>query len=262
MPIKSRLLTLFGRKRSETPTGRASAIRYLERALLALVGIYCVLQIYPQVLFAHSFDHDGITVYSRTALPPEAADRTTEITELLKRSELYISELDDRIFICNDPWLFRLFSPIHARSFAVSVPLTNNVFVASADLVTDTARSRRPEFSQRSFSGLVAHEITHRLIRDRVGLLRSLTLETWLKEGYCDYIAGEGSFPEPRGLQLLAEGRSVPSRSFQYFLWRQMVEHLVERRRLAFGDLVEMGGEADRVEAEMRAALRSPPGAR
>ena len=185
------------------------------------------------------------------------ADRTAEVVDLLKHSELSASVLHDRIFICNDPWLFRLFSPIHGRSFAVSVPLTNNVFVADADLASNTARSRRSEFNQRSFSSLVAHEITHRLIRGRVGLFRSLTLETWLREGYCDYIAGESSFPEPEGLGLLAAGRSVPSRSFQYFLWRQMVGHLVERRGLAFDELVAMGGQAERVEAETRAALRS-----
>lgn len=262
MQIMSRLRAFSRRRRSETRTRRLSAVLFVERALLAVAVIYVALQVYPQVLFAHSFSQEGITIYSRAALPEEVADRAVEIAGLLRRSELSVSGFDDRVFICNHPGLFRLFSPIHGRSFAVSVPLTDNVFVADADLAANTAKSRRAEFNQRSFSSVVAHEIAHRLIRDRVGVFRSLTLETWIREGYSDYIAGESSFPEPTGLEILAAGRSEPSKSFQYFLWRQMVAHLVERRGLAFDELVAMGGEADRVEAETRAALRDQPGNR
>lgn len=238
--------------------GRASsAVRYVERALLLVLVAYAAVHVYPQALFAHSFSRDGLTIYSRTALPASVADRTTEIVGLLNRSELAVSEQRHRVFICNDPWLFRLFSPLHSRSFAVSVPLTNHVFVADVDLASNTASTRHPRFNRRSFSGVVAHEITHRLIRARVGLARWLGLESWIVEGYSDYIAGESSFPESDGLALLAEGRSDPSKSFQYFLWRQMVEYLVQARGLAFDDLVAMGPEAHRVEMDTRAALKA-----
>ena len=249
-------MMLNRRKQSRPARSEArSLVRYSERALLAMGVVYIALHVYPQVLFAHSFSQDGITVYSRAPLSPSVADRTTEIAGLLSRSELAVPGQHHSVFVCNHPWLFRLFSPVHGRSFAVSVPLTNHVFVADADLASNTARSGRPRFNQRSFSGVVAHEITHRLIRARVGLARGLRLESWVEEGYPDYVAGEGSFPEREGLALLAEGGSDPSRSFQYFLWRQMVEHLIDDRGLAFDDLVAMAHEADRVETETRAAL-------
>ncbi len=107
----------------------------------------------------------------------------------------------ERIFVCNRPWLFRLLSPISAGAFAYSLPVTDNVFVANADLVHNVARSAAPDFNTRSFSAVAAHEITHGLIRHRVGLLHSLP--TWVVEGYCDYVARESSFPEAEGLRLL-----------------------------------------------------------
>ena len=80
-------------------------------------------------------------------------------------------------------------------------------------------------------------------------------IEDWVKEGYSAYIADESSFPEIEGLELLISGGSEPSKSFQYSLWRMMAEHLVEHRGLTFEELVGMGGDADRVEAETIAEL-------
>ena len=47
----------------------------------------------------------------------------------------------------------------------------------------------------RSLSGVIAHEITHLLIRKKFGYWRNLTMPTWKKEGYAEYVAGGSTLP-------------------------------------------------------------------
>ena len=65
-------------------------------------------------------------------------------------------------------------------------------------------------------SVVMAHEISHGLIRHRLGLLRGIRLPDWVDEGYCDYLVHESSFPEAEGLRLMASGQSHPSSAFRY----------------------------------------------
>lgn len=221
-----------------------------------LVLLFVGLHTFPQVVFPYSHSVQGVTIYARSPLPSEATKRIAEIRKLVERSELAVAGRTERIFVCNQPWLFRLFSPTSANAFAYSLPVTDNVFIANADLVHNVVRSAAPDFNTRSFSAVAAHEITHGLIRRRVGLLHSPP--TWVVEGYCDYIARESSFPEAKGLHLLAAGKQDPSGSFCYFIFRQMVNHLIEDRHFSFQQIVERADKAASVEAETVKAIKAP----
>jgi hypothetical protein len=144
---------------------------------------------------------------------------------------------------------------MRAGAFAYSLPVTDNVFVANADLVHNVAHSAASDFNTRSFSGVAAHEITHGLLRHRVGLFRSLP--TWVVEGYCDYVAHESSFPEAKGLHLLATGQLDPSGSFQYFVYHQMVRYLIEVRHFSFQQIVDRADDAAVVEKETVKAIKA-----
>ncbi len=223
--------------------------------LAVLFLLYGGFYTFPQVLFPYSYSMQGVTIYAPSPLPSETSNRIAEVVKLLQRTELAVAGRTERIFICNQPWLFRLFSPASAGAFAYSLPATDNVFFANADLVRNVARSAAPDFNTRSFSAVAAHEITHGLIRHRVGLLHSPP--TWVVEGYCDYVARESSFPEAEGLRLLATGKQHPSGSFRYFVFRQMVNHLIEDRHFSFQQIVESADEAASVEKETIKAIKA-----
>src|SRR5688500_11624882 len=95
--------------RSKPKTRLGKFLRRMERALIALLLLYAGLHIFPQMLFAHSVSAQGITVYSRDPLPPETTARIAEIAALVARSELAVPGRQEKIFVCNSPWLFRLF---------------------------------------------------------------------------------------------------------------------------------------------------------
>jgi hypothetical protein len=253
--IITRSFRCLGFNQSRPSTRLVKWFRRIGQTLSVLVLLYVSLYAFPQILFPHSYSAQGVTVYARFPLPFETSLRIAEIVKLIERSELAVAERSERIFICNRPWLFRLLSPMSSGAFAYSLPVTDNVFVANADLVRNVARSAASDFNVRSFSAVAAHEITHGLIRHRIGLL--VNLPTWITEGYCDYIARESSFPEAAGLRLLTAGQQDPSGSFRYFVFRQMVGYLIEDRHFSFQQIVERADKAASVEAATVKAIKA-----
>lgn len=226
-----------------SPKSRSRRIlRIVAWSALSLAPAYAVLHAFPQVLFAHSISERGITLYSVRPIPAGAAEQLAKARNLIDRCELSVPGRRERIFLCGSPRLFRLFAPLSGGSFAVSMPLTDHIFVAAADLGADVAYSRARVYNSRSFSGLVAHEVCHGLVRRRVGLWRASRLSTWIAEGYCDYVAGGGSFPEEEGRRLLAAGVTHPAPAFRYFLYRRDVARLLEEEGLTFDDLTRLVG--------------------
>jgi hypothetical protein len=69
----------------------------------------------------------GVTIYARSPFPSETSEHIAEIVKLIDRSELAVAGRTERIFVCNQPGLFRLLSPTSAGAFAYSLPVTDNV---------------------------------------------------------------------------------------------------------------------------------------
>lgn len=245
----------LGGRQPQTRLGRY--VRRSNQFLTLAAFVFLGFQLFPQIVFANQVTSDGITVYARNPLPPVTPARLAEAVSLVQKSELAIPGRPARVFICNQPWLFRLFAPASAGAFATSMPMTNNIFVAEADLARNLSWNTAPANNMRTFSSVVAHEITHDLIRQRVGLIRDLFLPNWIREGYCDYIAQGSSFPEAEGLRLLLHGQSDPSPSFRYFLGRQMVAYLIDQRHLTFAQLLLRARAEAKVKAETVADLRN-----
>ena len=40
----------------------------------------------------------------------------------------------------------------------------------------------------------IAHEVTHMMVEDRIGIMASRRLPVWLREGYAEYVARSDSF--------------------------------------------------------------------
>jgi hypothetical protein len=250
------IVRLFGFYRRKPTTKFGKYARNSERALNAVVLLYAALMLFPQVLFAYNVNAKGVTVYSRSPLPPETTARIEAAVDLVNRSELAVPGRTERVFVCNNPWLYRLFYPLFRGEMAVAIPATNNVFIRDADIVHDIARGTAAVHNRRTLSSTVAHEITHNLIRYRLGFVAGIFLRGWVDEGYADYVAQESSFPVEEGLQMLREGKEDPSGSFRYFLYRQMVRHLIEDRHYSFDEIVKHAGDEEAIKAETIAAIR------
>lgn len=250
------LLRGLGFNRPPPTTRLGRHLRRAERTLTVLGLLYAGLHVFPQVLFAHSVTAEGITLYSRTPLPAKAGECLKRAAALAQKSELAVPARRERVFVCNSQWLFQFFKP-KAGGFAYSVPVTDHIFIADADFAADVARWPAPKYNTRSLSSVMAHEITHGLIRHRLGIVRGVLLPDWVDEGYADYVARESSFPEAEGLRLFAAGQHDSSPAYRYFEYRQMVRHLIDTQRLTFDQVVARAADVDAVAAAARQTAQS-----
>ncbi len=222
------------------------------------------IQVFPQVIFDHKLTAHGITVYSRAPLPPQARDVLAKAALLVAQSKLAIPGRGEHVYVADQAWVMWLFQPFRTP-FAVSVPVTNNIFVAQSSFVDDTVHANRPTFNTRTLSSVIAHEIGHDLVNQRLGPIQRFRVATWVAEGYCDYIAKESSFPEQEGMRLLAAGKDDPSSSFRYFVARKVVAYLIERKGMSFEQIAVAARESatlrDETLKQMHAEVLAKRGA-
>ncbi len=188
--------------------------------------------------FAHSVQVHGIRLYCTDPIPCEIETILSEIRSRIAVSTLHRDNHRFAVFVCNSKWLYAFFSPSSRRSFGIANPVTQFVFVADAEISRNQSRRFGAGHNVRSFVSVATHEMGHVLMRRRFGFWTDRRLPKWLKEGYCEMLAGESSFPEDTGDSLLAEGRSDSSMSFKYFTYRRMVEYLIKERGFTIEQLI------------------------
>lgn len=117
---------------------------------------------------------------------------------------------------------------------------TENTIFNRHDLARNLVYSRRTVGAQRRLSADIAHEVTHSLIRDHFGIMKSLSAPKWVIEGYCDHVAGESTLSADEVARLQAAHIVHP-----------VVANYHARLRVA-GILRQNGNSVDRLFAEAR----------
>lgn len=229
--------------------------RLINGLVVFVVLLFVAAHVFPALIFHQALTAEGVTVRATAPLPEQTKERIDEAMSLVRRSELYMPNRREEIAFCNNHALFVALAPGHGDAFAYSLPVTDHVFIANTDVAQNICRRAGDRYNQRSLSAVMAHEITHGLIRHRLGVLRAMMLPSWIAEGYPDYVAKESSFPEEAGVRLLREGKEDPSPSFRYFVARKMVQHLADDLHLSFAQIVERAGDYDAVKRETITAL-------
>jgi len=218
--------------------------------------IFLIPQLFPQVAFGYSIKAQGIQIYSTTPIG-EAEAVCSAIRSKITDSSLYDDDDTFTVLICNGKWLYTFFNPLsHGDSFGMTNPITQRIIMAEVDVSNDQARRFGEGHSTRSFVGVVGHEAGHLLMRRRLGYLTLFRVPTWLKEGYCEMLAGESSFPEETGDNLLSQGKSEDSESFNYFQYRRMVEYLIQEKGYTIEELVRNVPNEEAVKNETSEWIR------
>ena len=230
------VLKLLGLRRKKPKTRLGKIVRRSEHVVSVLIVVYLLFLFFPQFLFANSFGAHGIKIYSTNEIPEQAHVLLSEIRTRIAESDFYRKGDRFTIFLCNSKFKYMYFSRRAWRSFGVA-PITGNVFLADVDIAHNISRAFRPDYNERSFVGVAAHEIGHVMIRRRIGFWSARRTPTWIKEGYCEFIAGESSFPKDEGDRLLSQGEERTELSFRYFLYRRMVEFLLNEKNRDIKDI-------------------------
>ena len=236
-------------------------LRHSVLALLLASGVYLLVLVFPQPLFAHEISRAGLAIHSTESMPAAMQITIDRAISRLQRSPLYAGAGTVHVFICQEQSTFALFARQTYRVGGVADWLVGqHAFLRESDLTNDRliSPSGTPVAADRPLSYFVAHEAMHIAIARHVGRTRYSRIPQWVDDGYADYIARDIDYAQ--ALQKFKEGAREldPGRSGLYLRYHLMVAYLLEKKRLALDDLFEHPPDRDAVERELLALTDWP----
>ena len=157
----------------------------------------------------------------------------TDATGRLQTSPLYAAPEARKVFLTQGSWRWHWLTLQLGGAFAVSPPITNPLIINRNSIAENAVWNDRPVGGKRSLAGILAHETCHGMERRQFGLLSDWTKPTWLREGYCDYVAQESSLSDADYAALMSAGTNHPA--LPYYLGRRRVAN----------ELAANGGDVD-----------------
>ena len=236
---------------------RQSLKRIASFVIAVMVG-YTALHLHPQPLFTYSLRRGAVVLHARAPLPSRADEILADVEKRLTRSPLYRSDRTYDVFLCDTPALYAFFNPHHRNTGGETyVWLGNNIFLRPARVEADRliGPSGNDVPGDRTLAYFIAHEVTHAMTVDTVGVWRYLALEQWQQDGYADYVAKAGSFDAAGALRGLRDGSREldPARSGLYLRYQLLVAYLLGEGGVTVSELLAGPRAAGPIEARLLA---------
>ncbi len=241
----------FGRGKPKTKF--KLIIRRTEQTISIFLLLFISLIFYPNFFFPHLITHSGFTVYSTENIPSDIETEIDIIYSKIKKSHYFQENSEFKIFICNSKSLFAFFVPLSSKSFGVTYPFLNRIFIAKVDFVKKQSLSFQEGNRIRTFNGVVTHEVNHVMMNRLLSIYSLLKTPAWITEGYSDYIAGESSFSLENNINLLLEKgvEAEENESFKYFLYRHMIDYLINCKKQSIEDIINQSPNEKKTKQEL-----------
>ncbi len=214
---------------------------------------------WPAPLFAYSAGTGKIVVASDRPIPAAGGERFLRDCErLLARSPLKAESSRYRIYITNTDWRHHLFFLPAPDAGGLAYSFSGGrAFLAGANF--ETGRLIKWGYvttPPRTLAYFCAHELTHIVVFEHLGLIASERQPQWVHEGFPDYVAIENreSFEE---LRKALGGRPVDVPMMQHYgaypRYRLLVTYFLERKGWSVEDLLRTTLSFEEASAIMRA---------
>lgn len=238
------------------------ALRRALVSLLALAAAYVALLVFPAPLFAHARAGRFVTVHADAPIPASADAVIADAEARVERSALFVPGVTHDVYVCQSLWRWRLVSNRAVGAGAIAMaPIGHAVFTRPAHFDIDrlVGPSGRETPGERTLAYYLAHEITHTLTADRMGVAY-FDLPAWVREGYADYVGRGPTFDyEATRARLLAGERALdPSASGLYLRYILLVSHLIDREGWPVEALLARPPDRAALEARVREGRIAP----
>jgi len=210
--------------------------------LALLVGIVSPV-IAPQLLaFPHREDIGAHRVYSVEPITPAVRAAVIEADRRVAVSPSgTFRDPDQPIFLTGGGWRWTWLAGNAQGGFAVTRAINEAIVFNRTDPVAAMVQNGAAIGGRRSLAGVVSHEMTHGALRAHFGFGADFTYPAELREGYCDYVAVEGSLSDTEALALQRRGQFHPA--LIYWSGRKRIE----------AEMARPGASVDRLFAEWTA---------
>lgn len=222
-------------------------------AMLILFTLYFATLLRPQMFF--SWPRSGAAIDVRSdELVPEAALGVISLAESrIRISPLFDATRNYPVYVCNARWRWNYFSAFNDRSRGFQTPLGRAVFIRPAHWGRNQLAGPDGRDGPRSLDVYIAHEVTHMMVADRIGIIRARRLPVWLREGYAEYVARRDTFDyAATRLHLIAEDKELVARD-RYWKYLLLVTHLLDLEGRDASAVLHAPPDPDEVEARIRA---------
>jgi hypothetical protein len=214
-----------------------SARRRALRVVLGVVSLciaYAGLLVTPGPFFRHAHAGTVISVHSDEAIPDAAGEIVRSAEARVSTSPLFAlsrREVHD-VYVCQRRWRWELFST-HGKGGAFATPLGPAVFTRSVHWTRNrlVGASGQESTGDRTIDYFLAHEVTHTLTEEYLGIVAMHRLPAWVREGYADYVGRGHTFDyrATREAFLRGDAELDPRASGLYLRYVLLVSHLLDR---------------------------------
>lgn len=216
-------------------------------SLAALLVVAAVLYLsaslfLPRLLFFPYRAMVGETpIYSATPIPPEMDGIVAGADARVRESAIFDPGVLKRpIFLTDGGPRWRILSFGAGTSFGLTRSLGRSIVINRSSVAGDRVWNGSIAATSRALTGVIAHERTHLLIRARFGPLADGQYPVWVREGYCDHVAGGGTLSDAEAARLRIAGSRSPA--LYYYDSRKRVEQTLR----------DNGGSVDALFASAR----------
>lgn len=233
-------------------------------ALVALIAVATTLIIWPDPLFAYSAGSSKIIVRSDQPIPAAGGEKfLSDCEALLARSPLKAESAHYDVYVTNAAWRHHLFFLPHpeASGLAYFYGFGGSAFLTGANF--DSGRLIKWGYvttPPRTLAFFCAHELTHIVTGEHLGVIASELQPTWVHEGFADYVGIEKrqSFDE---LNAALGDRAVDVPMMMaygsYPRFRLLVTYFLEKKGWSIDELMHTRLSYDEATALMRADTKS-----
>lgn len=198
--------------------------------LLVLAGFIMFknrMLLFPKKHFNYSRDYQNFNIYSEQPIPDDIDTLFDQVSYRLKNVLQYQAYTYD-IFLCAQPKTYAMFAqevgrPAKTQGFNLQ-PL-NFIFI-NQTFINEMNKRNIFGYQYNILEGdivhIIAHEIVHQLIAEKIGYFNMRQLEVWKLEGFCEYAASK------------RKKESDPSYSFSELYWsyqKGMFDHVSAGRK-------------------------------
>ncbi len=213
--------------------------------IFVIITIIFLLYIFPYIAFTKYFEYKNFKVYSIDTLHSNIENVIKKAELKLSRSDIDTAELDYNVFICDNYNLYSFLAFVNfgpaARHAAGFTSVGNNIYIAMTDVSSDLCFQTSDANRKRELSGLIAHEGTHNLVKEKLdtwGYIKLRMNDTWKNEGYAEYIAFDGEIDFKKETKFLDGKWNDTSGRVLYQKYRLAVTYLLKKYNLTFEELI------------------------
>lgn len=214
-------------------------LRWVIYSSIGFLSVGACMMLVHVYYFTKVTEGKRVILYSDHVCPSEDVQKMLLRVDSLIYASALFSEPQKRVKVyLTDSYDVYSFYALNARK-GFGAYNSSGIFIAPSSLPADSVWIKDGPYKRRRLSGVVAHELTHSYLRERLGLISyKFLLPEWKNEGLADYVADESSFPMDKGLAALQDGKEEDSPSFHYFKYRMITAYVLREKRMTLSEFL------------------------